>query len=105
MIVSTLKNVWSPSSLQGFINHQFNTGPWKEKGPNEKQEQDSADLERGPACPTQNMMEQIEMRFLLQSYCSQGCRDCPTSTREECSFNQQHDLLPGRSGKSRSKWS
>ncbi|GHO58243.1 hypothetical protein KSB_67180 [Ktedonobacter robiniae] len=52
------------------VYHQFYRSLCRKKRPYKKQEQDPTDQKRGPTRPAQNMVEQIEMSFLLSSYSS-----------------------------------
>lgn len=105
MILAALRNMRSPSSFQCFVNDDLNSCPFGDKGPNEQQQEEATDPKRRPASMTEDVMKPIEMPFLLQSYRAPRCCDGPVPMCQECSLDKRHDLLPGRSGKSRSEGS
>jgi len=88
MIIAALSNMRSPSPFQRFVNNDFNCCPFGDKGPNEQQQEEATDPKRRPASTTEDVMKQIEMPFLLQSYRSQRCCDGPAPMRQECSLDK-----------------
>ncbi len=96
MIDTTLANMRPPAPFERLIDNHMDRRTCGDKGGDEQEEQHFTHLERGPACTTENMMEDLEARVVLQSHRPQGRSNRVWASREQGPVKQGQPFLPSR---------
>src|ERR1700724_3759497 len=86
----------APSSFQRFINHDLYPAASLNKDADQQLEQQAAYREAGPASSIEHLVEQSEIRIVVQAHLLEsGSDSAPTASQESANHQNEH-LAPGR---------
>src|SRR5438552_18598306 len=89
-------NLVAPPAFQCLVNHNLDSATHLYEGADQQLEQQTAQCETGPACSIEHLMEQSEIRLIVQTHLLESGSDGAPPTSQNGPDHQHECFMPGR---------